>query len=205
MVGNENRVNNYYNISNGKVVRSFGKTQPEGIKTVSRVNKNGDTVYELLYDYIEGYIVGAKMDSHDQYGDSIKLTMSGEGMSAELQIKFDSAYGRSFLFKMLSIDLSQELRIVPYAFVSKDTGKNITGLNIYQGGKKIENLYTKENPNGLPQLKEVKFNGKKQWDNTDQINFLKTKFEEFLDVFKNTQEPEAVHEPEAANLDELDF
>ena len=199
MVGNENKVNNYYNVSNGKIVRSFGKTKPEGIKTHERVNKNGETVYEQLFDFIQADIVDASLQSHEQYGDSIKLRMEGDGLTAELSILFDSSYGRSFLFKIPNVDIKKEFKISPYAFLNKE-GKNIVGLNIHQSGEKIINAYSRENPNGLPQLKKVKFNGKEQWDKTEQLAFLRERFDEFLAQFK-----EVVVQEEVSNLNDLDF
>ena len=61
MVGTEEKVSNYYNVSNGKIVRSFGKKEPENIETKSRTNKNGEVVYEQLFDFIKGKIVNATL------------------------------------------------------------------------------------------------------------------------------------------------
>ena len=196
MVGTEEKVSNYYNVSNGKIVRSFGKKEPENIETKSRTNKNGDVVYEQLFDFIKGKIVNATLQSHDEYGDSIKLSISDGENIAELQIKFDSAYGRSFLFKLPNFDSNDEVKITPYSFVNKE-GKDVTGLNIFILGKKIANYYTKEEPNGLPQLKKVKFNGKEQWDKTEQIEFLLKKYNEFCSKFNQVVTEE--------NNDDLDF
>jgi hypothetical protein len=186
MVGTENNVSNYYNISNGKVVRSFGKNEPEGIQTTSRVNKNGDTVFEQNFDFIQGSIVDAKLTEHEEYGSHIVLTISDGETKADLQIKFDSAYGRSFLFKLPNLDVKSNVKIKPYSFVSKDNGKTVTGLNLFNPNK-IDNAYTKDNPNGLPKLKKVKFNGKDQWDKTEQIEFLTEKYNEFLALFKEIE------------------
>ena len=185
MVGTANNVQNYYNVSNGKVVKSFGKNEPENVVTTKRTNKNGDVVYEQIYSFIEGKITDAKLQTHDEYGDSIKLTFSDGSENAELQIKFDSSYGRSFLFKLPNCDFSKSIKLTPYQFTDKQTGKDVTGLNLQQDGKKIDNFYTKDNPNGLPQLKKVKFNGKEQWDKTDQIEFLKSKYDVFCAGIKN--------------------
>lgn len=185
MVGNEKKISNYYNVTNGKIVKSYGKTKPEGIDTKSRINKNGDEVFEQIYDYIEGEIKKCFIESHEDFGDSIKIMISDNEKSAELSIKFDSAYGRSFLFKIPNFEYDKKIKIVPYSFINKE-GKSITGLNIFQG-KKIPNFYTKETPNGLPKLKKVKFNGKDQWDKTDQIEFLKEKLNDFCALFEDVE------------------
>lgn len=200
MVGTSNNVQNYYNVSNGKVVKSFGKNEPENVATTKRTNKKGDVVYEQIFSFIEGRIIDAKLQSHDEYGDSIKLTFSDGIESAELQIKFDSAYGRSFLFKLPNCDFSKYVKLTPYQFTDKQTGKDVTGLNLQQDGKKIDNFYTKDTPNGLPQLKKVKFNGKDQWDKTDQFEFLKAKYDVFCAGIKNLP---TVYENHSA--DDFDF
>lgn len=178
MVGNDNNVSNYYNVTNGKIVKSYGKTEPDGIATTPRVNKNGETVYEQNYDYISGKISNCRVDSHDEYGDSIKLTLT-DSEDVELSIKFDSSYGRSFLFKLNNIDVSNDVKITPYSFTNKE-GKGVTGLNVHQNGVKLLSEHTRETPNGLPQLKQVMFNGKNQWDKTEQITFLKEKLNGFI-------------------------
>ena len=192
MVGTENNVSNYYNVSNGKVVRSFGKTKPDGFETTSRVNKNGDTVYEQNFDFIQGKIVNVSLDTHEEYGDHIKLSLSDGQSVAELQIKFDSSYGRSFLFKLPNFKYSDDVKIKPYSFVDKKDGRTVTGLNLLANNVKVSNYYTKDTPNGLPQLKKVKFNGKDQWDKTEQLEFLKAKFFEFSANFKEVNEVDSI-------------
>lgn len=186
MVGNENKVSNYYSVSNGKIVRSFGGNRPEGIQTTERVNKNGNTVYEQMFDFIRGRVVGATLKAHEEYGDNIELTIYDGIEKANLQIKFDSAYGRSFLYKIPNCNFENEITIKPYSFVDKETGKNVLGLFILDPIEKVPNFYTKDKPNGLPPMKEVTFKGKKTWDNTDQIKFLKERFEEFCKSFSKT-------------------
>lgn len=195
MVGNENKVSNYYSVSNGQIVRSYGGTKPEDVETTERVNKNGNTVYEQLYDFIQGKIIKAELKTHDEYGDSIILTLASGGQKANLQIKFDSAYGRSLLYKIPNINLEEEIKITPYSFVDKESGKTRLGLTIYDPLEKVPNYYTKDDPNGMPQLKKVKFKGKDTWDNTDQIAFLKDKFAEFASSLSGP-EPEIEEESE---------
>ena len=179
MVGNEQRSNNFYSVSNGKITRSFGKTKPEGIdKIVSRVNKNGDTVYELHYDFIEGRIIDARIESHESYGKFINLKLTDGKETVSLSMGFDSSYGRHFIFRIPNFDLRSSVKIKPYSF-NDDTGKTRIGLVIYQNGLKIPSAYTKDEPNGLPQLKQVTFNGELKWDSTEQLAFLNERFEGF--------------------------
>jgi hypothetical protein len=190
MVGNDNRVSNYYTVSNGKIVRSFGGNEPEGIVTQSRVNKNGNTVYEQKFDFIKGKVIEAKLKTHDEYGDNIELTITDGVEVANLQMKFDSAYGRSFLNKIPNCNFDAILTISPYQFTDKNTGKNVLGLSILDPIEKVPNFYTKDNPNGIPQLEKIKLKGKDTWDNSKQLEFYKEKYAEFCTSLIEVKEPE---------------
>ena len=178
MLGHEQKSNNYYNVAGGKIVRSFGKTKPEGIETQSRVNKNGETVYELIYDFIEGRIAEAKIESSENFGDFIKLKITDGKEVVSLSIGFKSSYGRHFIFRIPNFDFRSAIKIKPYSFID-DTGKTRIGLVIYQNGQKIASAHTKDDPNGLPQLEQVTFNGETKWDATKQLAFLRERFDDF--------------------------
>jgi len=57
-----------------------------------------------------------------------------------------------------------------------DPSRKITGITLYQndgnGWVKVLPYYTKENPNGLPEMVKVKIKGKESWDDTDMMDFL---------------------------------
>ena len=202
MVGNENKVSNYYTVSGGKIVRNYGGNAPEGIITESRINKNGNTVYEQKFDFIKGKVIAAGLKSHEEYGDNIELTISDGNSSANLQMKFDSAYGRSFLSKIPNCDFNAVLTIKPFQFTDKKTGKNVIGFSILDPIEKVPNYYTKDEPNGLPQLKPIKLKGKDTWDNSDQLEFFMAKYLEFCDSLKNNID---VIDEEEISKDELNF
>ena len=62
---------------------------------------------------------------------------------------------------------------MPWAMKDKnDPTKTITGVTLYQDGNKIAPYYTKEDPNGLPQMKKIKVKGKEQWDDSDMMAYL---------------------------------
>ena len=45
-------------------------------------------------------------------------------------------------------------------------------LILYQDGKSLKHAYTKDAPNGLPQMTQVMVKGTQVWDDTDQMIFL---------------------------------
>lgn len=188
MVGTTERVSNYYSIAFGKVVRSYGGNKPEGNipGLQQRTNKNGKVVYETFFDYIKGNLVKAELGQPPQdrpeLGETLKLTFTSGSDSAMVQIKFDSAYGRGFCFALPNIDLNQEVNLQPYSYMSKKKNKEVMGLSVLQGVEQLPWAYTKENPNGIPQLEKVMFKGAEQWDNSKQLEFLRNSFLEFCQV-----------------------
>jgi len=176
----------------------------EGV--TKRVNKKGDTVYEMHLDFIRGFIVGADLklppSDHPEYGKTIELKIEAEnGAQCVLQIPFDSAYARGFLYSSPNMDLSQPVEIEPYQYFSKKKGRDATGLSLFQNGEKLDWAYgTKDNPGGIPPLKRVKFKGQETWDNSDQLAALEQKYMEFCALFKDVQAeavPASEPEPQA--------
>jgi len=43
---------------------------------------------------------------------------------------------------------------------------------VNQGGAALKWYYTKDNRNGLPELKKLKVKGKETWDDSDMMEFL---------------------------------
>lgn len=186
MTGTRERVNFYYNVNLGKISLSLGKTEPENMNGVTkRTNKNGEDVFEIISDYIAGKLVHAELkqpkEGQEDFGAQMAFTLEGDdGTKAVVNCKFDSAYGRGFLYASPNINLDLPLELEPYQYYSKKKGKDVSGLNIIQEGTKLDWAFgTKAKPGGMPELKKVKFKGKDTWDNTAQLEFLTAKFEEF--------------------------
>ena len=191
LVGKRDRVSNYYSVSNGKIVKSFGKIAPESMKGVTkRTNKNGDEVYEIQSDYIRGFIRKMELEQppseHPDWKERIAITISSGYGSAILNIPFDSAYGRGFLNACEGIDLLKEVELEPYKYFSKAKGKDVMGLNIYQFGEQLPwTMGTKATPGDVPQLEETTFKGKKAWDNSKQLAFYKELYDKMAGLVDN--------------------
>jgi hypothetical protein len=160
----------FYNISNGKIVRQFpNKTN----HSIVRVNKNGKTVHEEFYDYLDGVILDIAVKEHEEYGKFWNIVLKDrEGVIQNLQFAYSSGYAMGFLKALPNVDLSKELKIIPNA--KKDGDKTKTTIFINQFEKSIKWHYTRENPNGLPLLKKIKIKGKDTWDDTDVMEFLES-------------------------------
>jgi len=160
----------FYSISNGKIVRQFpNKTN----HSIVRVNKNGKTVHEEFYDYLDGVILDIGVKEHEEYGKFWNIVLKdSKGIIQNLQFSYSSGYAMGFLKALPNVDLSKELKIIPNA--KKDGDKTKTTIFINQFEKSIKWHFTRENPNGLPLLKKIKIKGKETWDDTDVMEFLES-------------------------------
>jgi hypothetical protein len=193
----------YLKIFGGKIVEERQENFTSDNEVKVRENKLGNKVYYVEYDSVSGKLVNAEMRHVEQINaDVLELTIKDGIDNYLLSLNVDSRYGKSFMARMLGIDLDKPIEILPYDFENKE-GKKISGLNIYQDGQKINSLYTKENPNGLPEAKQVRKGKEIKWDFTDQVNFYYDKFEEFAAKFPDKPATEA-HEEVSVFAEEIE-
>jgi hypothetical protein len=172
---NKHEGGTFLSISEGKIVRRH-ETEVKG-KTVSRVNKLGKTVHEEKFDDIEGIISSLKLkaDTSGQgYGDQYVIQITDGSDVYNINVQQSSRYATAFLKCLPNVDLSKPVRLMPWSMQDKNNAsKNITGITMWQDGVKIQPAYTKEDPNGLPEMKKVKLKGKDTWDSYEMDEFLK--------------------------------
>lgn len=194
----------YLKIFGGKIVEERQENFTSENEVKVRENKLGNKVYYVEYDSVSGKLVNAEMRHVEKISaDVLELTIKDGIDNYQLSLNVDSRYGKSFMARMLGIDLDKPIEILPYDFENKE-GKKISGLNIYQDGQKINSLYTKENPNGLPEAKQVRKGKEIKWDFTDQVNFYYDKFEEFAAKFPEKPAAAEVHEEVSVFAEEIE-
>jgi len=164
-VGNNSNAS-FYNISNGKICRQFQSATPE---SKERVNKNGKTVHEMFYDFIDGTIVSIET-KESEYGKSWLITLDDGESKQVLQMPFSSGYSSAFLKMLPNVDLLSPVKIIPKLVIEGDKKK--TSLFVTQYGSPLKHYYTKDRPNGLPQMKQVKIKGKMTWDDSEMMEFF---------------------------------
>ncbi len=161
----------YYSVINGKVCRAFKEPTQFSVK---RLNKNGKEVHEEFYDYISGVITGIKTKDSD-FGRFWIITLKDGLDEFVLQLSYSSGYSNAFLKSLPNIDVKQKVQFIPKMTV-EEGGKKKSTMFIMQGGKPIKWFYTRENPNGLPELKgkpgKGKDKGKTIWDDSEVMEFL---------------------------------
>lgn len=190
----------FYSISNGKICRQFG--QPT-TASVSRVNANGKTVNEEFYDYIDGFITEIKT-RETTYGKQWVITLKDDAGLQSLQMNYSGGYAAAFLKTLPNVNLSEKVVFIPKLTIEGEKKK--ATLFISQNGKALKHFYTKENPNGLPQLKQVKIKGKMVYDDSDMMQFLeKMVNEKIVPQLKNSNVSEPVMAEEAGTEEEMPF
>lgn len=162
----------FLNINDGKIVRRFKEpTQYSRSRILQKGPNVGKEVHEEMYDYVSGVIKDIVVKSGD-YGKSWNITINGDGIDYVLQLDYSSGYSSAFLKTLPNItDFSKEVKISPKVTLA-DGGKKKATLFVNQGGKAIKWYYTKDNPNGLPDMRQLVVRNEKVWDDTDMMLFL---------------------------------
>lgn len=179
----------YFTILNGK----FCQRVPDNTEgAVKRTNKLGKIVYEKFYDSFVGKLVGVKT-TDGSYGKSWMFDFQNGKDLYHLQLSYSNSYAKAILKMLPNIDVKKEIKVSPQ--VKEVDGKQKSSLFINQDGASIKHAYTKENPNGLPQMKQVKVAGNLVWDDTEALEFLENmvkkdilpKFDKVLSKEDNSQ------------------
>ena len=173
----------YWSFTKGQFTRRVSENHKGATPRVLEQGPNtGKTIYEVFVDTITGQIVEMKVREGD-YGKSfqILIDVTEDDLNPEffaVDFRFNST-GKSLLKKLPNIDLSKDVALVGYAI----DGTNSKGEAVknyyavpYQGeiskAGKVLPAYTKEEPNGYPEMVQKKVRGKNTWDDTDQLEFL---------------------------------
>jgi hypothetical protein len=171
-MGLENREGgNFISIFNGK----FAQRVQEGTEgAVSRVNKLGKTVSEKFYDNFTGKLVG--IETRDSaYGKQWVFSFKDALDVYHLNLAYSNSFATAFLKMLPNIDLTKEMLVSPST--KEVDGKQKSSLFVKQDGEWIKSAYTRENPNGMPDLKQITVKGQQVWDDTDRMVFLEAMVE----------------------------
>jgi hypothetical protein len=159
----------YLSVADGNLVRQHKQATE---RTTERLTKTGKLVFEERFKDLTAKLENITTRTND-YGTQWQLEFTDGDATYIVSLPYSSRYSSSFLKALPNVDVSKELRFMPWAMKDKqDATKTITGVTLYQDGEKIAPAYTKENPNGLPQMVKIKVKGKEQWDDSDMMQFL---------------------------------
>lgn len=178
----KNDFKKYVNIIKGQ----FALKCNEGTEGASsRENKNGDTVYELLYDQLEGMIKRIEL-TKGKYGHRIEIDID----DVTLQIGWKDFTPRDRFIKCLpNVDFTKPVKLKVWI-----NEQNKTAFVMEQDGQIVKQKWTRANPGDMPEPKQTKeFDGSTSWDFReveaflhqtlmDEINRLDSRLDSFEDT-----------------------
>ena len=149
----------FISVVSGKFAQRVEKSTPNSVhRVIEKKDGSKKDVWELIYDNINGHIQSIEVDESGSFGDQLKINMDDMGQYFTVTLSMVGREAKSFLCVLKNINLKEEIILIPFNFLSKTDGKNVIGLNIYQGGVgkefKVKPYFSKETPNGLPQVPE---------------------------------------------------
>ena len=156
----------YLSITDGKLSR---RVKEPTATSKERTTKENKVVHEEFFQAWKGRITNITTKEND-YGKQWLVTIEDEDGEAILQMPYSSGYSAAFLKTLPNVNFKEEVVIVPKLTVEGDKKK--TTLFINQNGSALKWYYTKDNPQGLPELKQIKVKGKVTWDDSDIMEFL---------------------------------
>ena len=101
-----------------------------------RKDKTIGTREGAQYADLTGTVIGVEFKTHDEYGESINVTVEAGGENYILSISTNNRYSQDMMKALLKADLSKPIFMKPYDFVDK-TGKRANGVVFRQDGEKI--------------------------------------------------------------------
>jgi len=163
----------YLSVADGYLVRSHKEANSN---TTQRVTKTGKLVHEEKFKDLTAKLVGAETKEND-FGKQWCLKFQDGEETCIVNMPYSSRYSASFLKALPNINLSKNVKFMPWSMVDKnDATKKVTGITCYQndgnGMVKVQPAFTKDAPNGLPEMKQIKVKGKVTWDDSDMTEFL---------------------------------
>ena len=206
-LGHASTTTTFCTIVNGK----FAVKSEEGAKgAVSRFSKNKNMdVWEISFPDATGTIIDMRIEDSD-YGEQLKLTLKDAADKyVGINIPVKSNYFDAFCGKLQNADLKKQLMLVPFSFEDKmKANKIVSGMNVIQGGKKLDYYYSKTNPRNKPLPPKAQ----DQMSKEDWIEYFGVVREFFKGVIKDinivkptaeTNEPVS-QENNSANATEVD-
>ena len=163
----------YLNIYQGKMARKVKADTPDA---ETRINKNNDTVHELLYDTLMGRIENIVVWD-GEFGKQWNITIADADNEYQLSLPYSSSYANGLLTRLPNVRLGDLVKIKTYYIESDKDGKMRGYLVLHQKNEqgvwqKVNPYFTKEEPNGLPDMVQITVKGQKVWDDTDRLGFF---------------------------------
>ena len=170
----------YVGFTKGVFVRRVKEASHETItRTLTKGPNKGDEVHEIHFDALAGTLVDVKKDSHEEYGKSWEFHFDAK-LSEDiterfiLKLGYDNGHAKSLIKKLPNTDFSKVISLENHRFTPEGKTKERVGFHMRHYGEKatIKPAYTRENPNGLPEVKVVMVKNEEVYDDGEQLLFF---------------------------------
>lgn len=191
----------YLRIADGKIVETVEAGTEGAVKRTTKPSDehpNGREVWERRDGYVDGVITSMFHTEREYKGEkitelSIRLRDKDEHYS--LKVNKGNRYWVGILSRLPNVNFQKTVRFSPYDFKGKDEAggeRQIIGINLFQGGEKIDPAWSKTEPGDLPQGRQVMndkgkpviVNGRALWDFEDRDNYLLKVFADLADQLR---------------------
>ena len=170
-VGTESGGGTWLSVVKGTLTQRV-KAGTEGAqeRTIEKGPNTGSVVHELRYNYLEGKLERIYIQETD-YGRSWVFVVDDGRKPYNLVVGYSSGYAVGLLSRLPNVNLGVDIKIKSF-YIKGDDDKYRGYLTIEQGGQKVEKAFSKENPNGLPDVERITVNGEPVWDSTKRMQFF---------------------------------
>ena len=189
----------YLSISDGKIAKKVKTEEPGAVKCTSK--DGSKTWWEHRYRSISGKIKGIqKVDSSVGFGSRLVIDIQDGPDSFALEMPWSSRYSSGFFLAMPNIDVTKHIEFAPW--MKEIDGKKKTMLYLKHEGEKdnIAWYWTKENPQGLPDMKKIRVKGIDVWDDSERQDYFENYMNETF-----SKKLETPTKQEVSNSDDLPF
>lgn len=130
--------NTYLSVAGGFI---WNRKSPESdpnyaTQEFTRADKTIGTRSGARYADLTGKVVAVQFRTHDEYGESINVTVDADGERYIVSISTNNRYSQDMMKALLKGDLSKDFFIKPYDFIGKDK-KRAMGISFRQDGEKM--------------------------------------------------------------------
>ncbi len=133
----------YLTCSLGKWRQKVDENTPNRIQ---RINEKGNTVNELVWDYVSGIIEKMYLEVNVEYGDKWCIQIRDGADVMILQVSVKSGYTSAMIPKLLNCDFLKPVEFRPYYFEEDKKARMV----LLQDDQKVPNFYTREDPKDFP-------------------------------------------------------
>ena len=148
----------FLNIQGGKIIAPCQAGTPDSFE------KNGK--HYVAYDRLEGTIIGVGTRDREYEGkpyiEQWVDVQDKDGTIYQLQFRTSGGYFRSFVSQLPNVDVTKPVSFSPAEKeeIKEGAKKKTYTLFLNQNGKGVGWFFTKDKPNGMPELEPIVHKGK---------------------------------------------